>query len=179
MNVIIYISNKVRLNASLRKALGVSVGERFTVHGPEASECFEARRALSPASVVINAVHRATGKYCLGLPAMQAERLGIKSGDAVEVESGYQPRRATSETAALPAPAAPAPAAAPAESAPKAKAKNEPKAAGSLRERMSKLKVGGELEVTASAAKSGAYSIAKDLRIKIKRVAETKIKRVA
>ena len=164
---------KTWTNQAGREALGIQNGETVTVTLGSRSVSVSVSKAPSAAARVMRAVTGLTGMHGIALTEHSRRELGIKPGDKVQV--------ASHETASAVASAVPRTASSRTPIAVGGAGTSKPKTSGkapTLRERMSQLPVGGILEVSEAAVKSSAYSVAKDLNIKIKKISDTSIKRV-
>jgi hypothetical protein len=113
-------------------------------------------------------VQTATGLFGIGLTQQDIRELGAKVGDKVTVTSRY----VEVDIEATPSP--------------RSMSSRQPEvevegggSGGSLKARIKAMKVGQVIEVSASAAKSGAYSVAKALGYKVKKESNTSVKRVS
>lgn len=148
-----------------REALNVEAGDSVRITHKNSTITQAIRRAPLSASRVLRAVHTATGALGIAVDSSTLSQLGCRPGDQVEVVN----LRAVEEAR----PAAP-------------RNVSSSSAAGtmelngrSLKEALNGLRVGQALKVSESAAKSGAYSAAKALGIKIKKTSATTVERVS
>lgn len=154
-------------NQAGREALGIQSGETVNVTLGSRTVSVQVSQAPASAARVMRATAALSGLQGLAITEYSRRELGIKPGEKVQVISAAAARQLPAVSSSTP-PSTP----------PKAGKKEKGDKSPSLRDRMAAMPVGGILEVSASAAKSGAYSIAKDLGIKIKKVSDTSIKRV-
>ena len=164
---LIQSKNKCWTNRAAREALGVEVDDQLTITVGANTVRRYVRPAPSAASKVIRSVYAAGGVFGVAVDADTLSELCAKAGDTAEVVSvrAIQAPPRTASTAQSHTPA---------QLETLSSAKPE-----SLRVRIARLAAGDELEVTASQAAGGAYSVAKELGFRVKKVGETKIKRVS
>lgn len=147
-------------NKGAREALNIESGDTIRITHGNQSVDQQVRRAPLSASRVLRAIQTATGALGIAVESSILSRLNCRPGDAVEVvnlraveESRPAAPRSTSST-----------------SRPMVTNGGGGGGGGTLADKLNALKVGQTVEVSESAAKSGAYTVAKKLGIKIRRV---------
>jgi bifunctional DNA-binding transcriptional regulator/antitoxin component of YhaV-PrlF toxin-antitoxin module len=153
-------------NKAGREALNVDVGMNVKITAKNNSVEVSLRRAPASAARVMRAVHNMTGMFGIAVDRYVLSQLDIKPGDKVQVNNA---NIATVQRVS---------------NKPVTKTSGSVFSSGggrgeTLREKLGRLKVGEDLTVSESAAKSGAYSIAKDIGIKITRSGKTLIRRIS
>ena len=153
-------------NKAGREALSIESGQSVKLTVKDESTEITVKRAPGPASKVMRAVTAMTGHHGIALNPDAMRRLNLKPGDMVQVmnTSIATVQRTTSRPASTKAVELVGGGAG---------TKKVP-----LKSQIANLRVGQDLEVSESAAKSSVYSAAKDAGVKIKKVGPTTIRRV-
>jgi len=162
---IIQSKKRIWTNKACREALNADSYARVKItHGNVTVER-ELKRAPAAAARVLRAVQAFTGLFGIAVDRSTMTDLGAKAGDTVQlVNANIAAVQRVSNKPATPR----------AERATSHAVKGT-----SLRTKLSTLKIGEDVEVSESAAKSGAYSVAKEVGIKIKKIGPTVIRRTA
>jgi hypothetical protein len=154
-------------NKAGREALSIESGQSVKLtHGNDSTE-ITVKRAPGPASKVMRATTALTGLQGIALNPDAMRRMNLKPGDTVQVmnTSIATVQRTTARPASRSVELV-------------GSSKTEGGKKVPLKVQIAGLKVGQDLEVSESAAKSSVYSAAKDAGMKIKKVGPTTIRRV-
>jgi hypothetical protein len=154
-------------NKAAREALNVERDSTIKItHGSHSTEV-TVRKAPASAARVMRAVHQMTGLFGIAVDRSTLAMLQAKPGDTIQVSNASiaTVQRTSNRTVSS--------------RQVETVGHGSRREGGSLKNQIAELSIGQELTVSKSAASSSAYSIAKELGFKVKKVGDTRIKRIS